>query len=457
MAGLVAHLDLSLLDDDALPEVAAAAARVEAWAHAVTARVAAELAGRAAMNPRWPEGVRPAHPNIAADELAIRLNTGRRSAQALVEEGLAFHRALPMTGEALAEGRIDVARARTMVRRLQDVDAMTAAEVEVAVLPGASERTAAQLSRDVDRALLRIDPDGGVTRRERSRTDRHVSTPKPLPDGMAGIWAVLPAEGAARLDRALDASARALRARGDRRTIAQLCADGLLDATLVGPAWARSLHDHHHPETGPAAGATPPDTRERPAHSSPAHRPPRAEIRVTVPLSTLLGVDHAPGDLDGYGPIDAVTARALAAGGTWRRIVTDPLTDAVLDVGHTRYRPPAALAEHVIARDRTCARPGCTVSATAFDLDHTIPYATGGDTAAANLGPLCRRDHLLRTHAGHRIDQPAPGHFVRTTPTGIRTASTPGDDGHHHRLRPGTTTDTGDGRNPATDDDPIPF
>ncbi|PFG38530.1 uncharacterized protein DUF222 [Georgenia soli] len=49
--------------------------------------------------------------------------------------------------------------------------------------------------------------------------------------------------------------------------------------------------------------------------------------------------------LDGYGPITPDIARALAAGGTWRRLITDPLSGVVTDLGRTRYRPPAALQD----------------------------------------------------------------------------------------------------------------
>jgi len=48
------------------------------------------------------------------------------------------------------------------------------------------------------------------------------------------------------------------------------------------------------------------------------------DIRVTIPYTALLGADELPGDLAGYGPIPAAVARDLAAGGTWRRILTDP-------------------------------------------------------------------------------------------------------------------------------------
>jgi hypothetical protein len=65
-------------------------------------------------------------------------------------------------------------------------------------------------------------------------------------------------------------------------------------------------------------------------------------------------MDDLPGELDGYGPIPAALARAIAAdrSGTWRRLLTDPT--GVLTNSSRTYRPPTELAEFVRARDRTC-------------------------------------------------------------------------------------------------------
>ena len=139
--------------------------------------------------------------------------------------------------------------------------------------------------------------------------------------------------------------------------------------------------------------------------------------------------------MEGYGPITPTLARALAAGGDWYRIVTDPLTGAVLDVGHTRYRPTQAMADHILARDTTCARPGCGHRAGECQLDHTREWnhtnpTHGGPTSITNLAPLCGRDHQVKTHGDFRLTQTAPGAFEWTTPTG-----------HHYRREPdGTTT-----------------
>src|SRR5690606_10785542 len=151
--------------------------------------------------------------------------------------------------------------------------------------------------------------------------------------------------------------------------------------------------------------------------------PVRAHVQVTVPLDVLIGADEAPADLEGYGAIDAATARALARGGTWTRLVTDPLSGMVHDVGRTRYTPPADMARFVRARDRTGGVPGCSTPARACELDHTVPFgdpsaAEGGRTATDNLGALCKRDHLLKTHGGFGLVQDAPGVFTWITPTG---------------------------------------
>jgi len=142
-------------------------------------------------------------------------------------------------------------------------------------------------------------------------------------------------------------------------------------------------------------------------------------ISVIVSLETLAGVEDEPGWLDGYGPITAQTARALAADetGTWRRLVIDPIFGQVIDYGTTSYRPPSHIAELVIARDGTCTFPPCNRPARSCDLDHEVPYPHG-DTSAENLGPKCRRDHRLKHHAGCQARRNRDGTTTWTSPQG---------------------------------------
>jgi hypothetical protein len=143
-------------------------------------------------------------------------------------------------------------------------------------------------------------------------------------------------------------------------------------------------------------------------------------IQVTVAASTLLGCDEQPAELDGYGPITAQTARRIAAdrSGTWRRILTDPASGQVLDYGRKTYRPPANLADHVIARDRTCVFPHCRRPARHCEIDHGDPWCTGGHTNADALHPLCTRHHHARHNAGWTVQRTDDGSYLWTDPTG---------------------------------------
>lgn len=168
------------------------------------------------------------------------------------------------------------------------------------------------------------------------------------------------------------------------------------------------------------------------AAAPPAH--PRTRVLITIPITTMMGLDDGPAELAGYGPLDAVQARALAWGGTWQRMLTDPRDGTVLDVGRTRYRPTAALAEHVRRRDRTCAWPGCAVPADLADLDHSRDYhrppgdgGPPGTTSHDNLAPLCRNHHRLKSEGGFTLHHVRPGTYVWTDPTG-----------HRYEVRPGT-------------------
>ncbi len=479
LAYLLEVIDMAAADDYALVEVVAAWQRMASWAYAGAARAAAQLAQRAAMSPGWAEGIGSSDPNVAGEELAFRLGCSRRQGRLLVRDGRAFAGALGWTGTMLAGGELDMTKARVLVDALDDLPVPLALDVQDAVLPGAPRRTPQQLARDVARALVSLDPDGACDRHEAAARGRRVDKPKVLADGMAGLWAVLPATDAVRLDSALDALARGGRAAGDPRTLDQLRADLLVELTTGevegtaawlalagGPAGgagacacgavasapapdAAGLAEVGRDAGGEALGGAGDgafggagDGASIGSGVGPARfrgTSSRTEIRVTVSLSTLLCLDDAPADLAGYGPITAEAARALAEGGVWRRIVTDPMSGQVLDVGRTRYRPPEALARHVQVRDGTCASPVCSAPAESCDLDHTIEYHGSGEgtTSPGNLGPLCRRDHRIKTDGGFGLRQVEPGHFEWLTPTGHRYRVIPGTGGPSERL-PGT-------------------
>jgi len=88
------------------------------------------------------------------------------------------------------------------------------------------------------------------------------------------------------------------------------------------------------------------------------------------------------------------------------------------------YSPSRGLKHLVRARTATCTAPACDAQAVFCDLDHTVPYPNG-PTCQCNLAPKCRRHHRCKQATGWRVEQPAPGMFRWTVPSGRTYTSTP--------------------------------
>src|SRR5699024_10109334 len=120
------------------------------------------------------------------------------------------------------------------------------------------------------------------------------------------------------------------------------------------------------------------------------------KILLTVPVTTLLGIDAGPAMLDGLTPIPAEQARALAAGAaTWQRILTDPLPAAHLPGSGEPDHPTAQMRPPL--RPRHPARPGpgrAHPAVLAAEDDHVLEYdhdhpRRGGRTRLWHLHRLC--------------------------------------------------------------------
>jgi hypothetical protein len=99
-------------------------------------------------------------------------------------------------------------------------------------------------------------------------------------------------------------------------------------------------------------------------------------VLVTVPVLTLLGHTDEPAELDGYGPIDADTARRLAAHApSFQRILTHPETGALSSptVAPPTGSPPTSPATS--ARATAPAGSPAAADGHGCDIDHTTDWA----------------------------------------------------------------------------------
>ncbi|MFC3448729.1 HNH endonuclease signature motif containing protein [Amycolatopsis speibonae] len=326
-------------------------------------------------------------------EVAFALSLGDNHAGAMVAAAEALTTRLPRTLHLMDQGVVSgfgAMKVAAATAWLSDEDARAADALLEDRLPG---RNADQIRKAASHAAITVDREGAEARAERHREGRRVT----VRQGETGVASIEvedgPVEKVTAAYRRIDREARALRAGGETRTLDQLRADVALDLLLGG--------------TGGVSE--------------------RAEVFLYMDLATYLGVSDDPAELAGHGYLPAGVAREIASGpGTvLRRIITDPLSGQVLDLGRERYRPTAGLGEFVRVRDRECRRPGCHRPAQACDLDHAVPWQHGGRTSADGLIDLCRRDHRLKDEPGwtYRLDH--DGTLTITTPTGHTHHSTP--------------------------------
>lgn len=430
--------------------------KIIAWAQA---QQIAEIAAFVAEAESEPDPVH-APPELALSaeaEIRLMLRLTHGTAAFRVGRARLLCQRFPATLAALREGATTLPKAYLIVEECEVLDTDHAAAAEAAVLPRAPQLTLGQLRALLRREILAADPAAAAARHRRARRERSVVL-YPERDGMANLSATLPAAEALGVFAVLDEHARRLGA-DDERPMDERRADVLTDLILgptghcaAGTAAALGTPVVADPGVdsdrlpgdlsslpGPTAiPAIPPDDTPGWPGCAVPHRPARisVQVRVTVSLDTLRGIDDEPGELAGYGPIGADQARELAAGGdTWQRLVTDPLSGALLDHGATRYRPPPQLAEFVRTRDRTCGHPGCRVPAHRCDLDHTVPFGAGGPTSAGNLKAACRTHHRIKQMPGWRVAQAEDGTVTWTTPSGHAYTSTP-PPLHHPRTTP---------------------
>jgi hypothetical protein len=337
---------------------------------------------------------------------------------------------------ALAAGLIDQPRARAFVDGLACLDEEPAQRVaDRLTATGAASLDLRALSERLRRRAIAHDPAAAARRYAQRLAERRVQT-RAHPDGTADLHGVnLPPDLVTAIGERLTAIARTAKRQGDPRTIDQLRADTFGDLLA-----------------GTGIGATPPGpvtnlgplvpTGEDPAPATgsaqvPLPGPRRGVLELAAPLSTLIGLSRAPGNLAGWGPVIADILRRIVAEDPtlrWRYSIYDDLDgDGKLAYhGITPVRPTPATGFSVAdmaflhTRDRTCRGPqGCHVPASQCDVDHTIAKVDGGEHHRANGGPLCRREHMFKHESGATLRQPRPGVFEWTTPLG-----------HRHTVKP---------------------
>ncbi len=330
----------------------------------------------------------------AAADLAVRLSVSENTVRNYGHRAATLRRRLPEVWAWFREGEVSTPNASEAATSVSELPEEVWAEFGQRILEPARTMAPARFrtfARTRSSACRPTPSRNGIAQPQ----ERRAVSSELDRDGMAWLSFYLPAESVGRVMANLDDIAFSHYTEADEaRTMAQLRADAAVDL-LTGAG------------TPGKVGVT---------------------VAITVPVMTLLGQSTEPAVMEGVGPIDLETARALtAAAPSLTRLLTDPVTGEILTMDSKQYRPTAALRRWIALTQVTCDFPGCGRRAEHCDLDHAVAWADGGLTTASNLVYRCRKHHRMKHESKWRVEKP-PGANVATwiSPTGyVRDADPP--------------------------------
>jgi hypothetical protein len=396
------------LDDDGTVVAAGRWDALESWCVSQKLAAVRELIRRNPAAGHETEGGLPgAWRDSLTEEIALELGITKTAAGALINLAWTLERRLPLTAAALDDGILNLGKARMMADETAVLSDADAGKAEALVAGSWAGKTWSQLRAKIARAVVQIDPDGTQKRREQAEKDEarvrfwreHAGTA-----GLAGYG--LPTDQALKAHQNIQHRARAYKRWGIPEPMDLLRVMAMLD--LLNGTDARHLYpktpagqhnskpghdtdgqhgqddgrddgrddDGRDAEDGPEDGGGEPGNGgdgglgDGPAGNGADDGLP-ANLDMTIPMLSLLGLAQRPGEAHGLGVLDPGLARRLAAEAaknprsSFGIIVTDPEGRAIGYAKATRARRPKKGRPARLRQDRAGGtRDGTTVTFT---------------------------------------------------------------------------------------------
>ena len=393
--------------------------------------------------------------DFACLELAAALHRSVDSVTPQVVELLNLEARLPRVWETAMACGVPLWLARKIARTTADLSLRKALWVDATIAPFTTRLAPGRLLKFVEALVVQADPEAAEARWAARNTPR-VEIGTVHRDGLRDIYGWLTAADATYLDAALNQLSSILAGTGSTETAQERRATAL--GILATPARALALIQHSL--TQPTLQDTDPGTFPEPDEEPHDSHGPRSPFScaghtcgtITVPPDRLLPkatlVIHLSdntlttgvgvGRCEQLGPLTVHQITQLLG---HTHVVVQPVFNPHGITPVDSYDIPAPIRRAVLQRHPYEIFPYGTRT-TGFDLDHTRPYQRGqnwtpGQTDPDNLGPLRRKSHRAKTHAGWRLTQPEPGQFTWTSPLGRRYHITTAGLTNDYRHAPG--------------------
>jgi hypothetical protein len=314
-------------------------------------------------------------------QLAHSLQIAETTASALVNGAIEIERKAPRSWHRFVRGEVPWRGMQMLRTQLEGLDEEFWAAFDEKASAAIVDVPMPKLKDRLHTIRERIQARTAVDRLKKAMKRMSV-TVEPAADGMAYIIALVPAPEAVSIDQRLDLAAReAAAVEGETRSVTELRAHVLLDVV----------------DEGLFRGAS----SDAEGLAVPTRRGVQCKVGLLIPMMTILGRSDVPPTLEGYGPIDIDTAkRLLGTSGSFYRVLTDPATGMVKDIGRKRYRPTAEMKTFLGIVDGGSRGPNSNRPPGQTQMDHVVPFRQGlarGRTALDNLVLLAIREHRIKT------------------------------------------------------------
>ncbi len=369
---------------------------------------------------------------FAAAELGALMGRSTGSAAALMRDAVDLQHRHPRLWALLATGAGRVWKARKVAAwcHAADLALEQAWAVDAATTDYLDSLPWADVERLVRAKIIAADPEAAEARRREQELAQFVATGRTSEHGLATLVARADAGDVLALVAMSDRIATVLAEQGDASPVDVRRARAL--GILANPAAAYSLLAAHSPGPDPVDEACRTCGRSAvPAPVDPERVRPRAVLVVRVSQAALESGRGAAVCLSGG--VGAITLQKMWELLGHRQVTVRPVLDPDrLDPVDGPVVPGSMLVALAALRPSSVfpwSTTGGRLSAAATglhggtDVDHTEPYrpldsgGRPGQTRLANLGPLTRHAHRLKTHApGWLHLQPLPGVYLWRTP-----------------------------------------
>lgn len=277
----------------------------------------------------------------AIAELAAALATTYQTVDELLRQWWSI---TPLVRDAFTEGLIGLAEVRKIREHTVGARSDLIFELESEIVRCAVALAPSALGRDIDRLLSDVDPEWDRESRKRAAATERKVRVTPLARGMGRVSTTVTGAESVQMAERIETELKKVCSR-DPRSLHQLraqavvelfrkgelaCECGESDCAMAPVETARSDAAESDPGGGDASdGAGKGEDGHRRNEPSTSARctcgasgrgatTPTYVLHISADLETVLGIGNRAAHLHGYGPVDAATARAMAADSTWQ-------------------------------------------------------------------------------------------------------------------------------------------